>query len=63
MFEEVTDILLICQQHPQRICDYHKVVRVNSSLNLHLSLVSYSLVHMQGAHYIWMAVFWWEMQM
>lgn len=62
VFEEVTDILLICQQYPQRICEYRKVLRVNSSLHLQVSAVSYSLVHTQRAHYIWMAVYWWEMQ-
>lgn len=62
VFEEVTDILLICQQYPQRICEYRKVLGVNSSLHLQISAVSYSLVHTQRAHYIWMAVYWWEMQ-
>lgn len=55
VFEEVTDTLLTCQQYPQRICEYHRVLRINSSLNLHVSVVSYSLVHTQGAHHIWMA--------
>lgn len=49
MFEEVTDILPICQQYPQRICQCHRVVlRVNCCLNLHVSVVSYSLVHTGG---------------
>lgn len=49
MFEEATHILLICQQYPQRICENHKMLRVKSSLNLHVSVVSYSVVHRQGA--------------
>lgn len=56
-FEEVTGILVICQQYPQRICECHReVLRFNSFLNLHVSVIPYSLVHTQEAYYIWLAI-------
>lgn len=57
VFEEVTGILVICQQYPQRICECHREVpRVNSFLNLHVPVIPYSLVHTQEAYYIWLAI-------